>query len=67
MCVILPWLTGMQIATFLRRLYCHLWPVWFYSVFSISHKRHNFLGGGGIIHPKMRVLVLPATFRLKHF
>jgi len=36
-----PYLSGMQSACAV--FYCHLWPVWHYNFFHVSHKRHNFL------------------------
>jgi hypothetical protein len=46
-------------------LYCHLWPVWLYHIFStLSHKRHDFREK--VIEHKMCVLISlqlsPETF-----
>jgi hypothetical protein len=40
-CVFVAYSSGRQSACAI--LYCHLWPVWFYHIFTaLSHKRHDF-------------------------
>jgi hypothetical protein len=42
-------------------LYCHLWPVWLYHIFStLSHKRHVFRKK--VIEHKMYVLIFSTNF-----
>ena len=45
---------------FCTKLYCHMWPVWLYHIFTLLHKGHNFQTT--FFEHRICVLIFSATF-----